>query len=495
MIAPTDPDRRLLLPGALMATPVILVTALFTGIAAPWLVLAAMAVLPLIGAAMVLRIRNEDVRAFAGYLNKLAMAPGTAIPPAPDDKECIAYDLMAAVARLDRAVTARHDQLAAQLDIHQALLEALPDPLVLVNGERRVHYANRASRNLFGEQMAGSDIALSCRHPDIVAAVEAVLIGRSPSGPPVMVEFSLPGPHECIYQARIKPFRPPSHTIISQARTGEPASAAGMALLYLHDITTIKRAEQLRVDFIANASHELRTPLTTLIGFTETLLGPAKDDVAARERFLGIMHDETGRMTRLVDDLLSLSRIELDEHSPPTKLVDIVRCIRETVAAFELKASARHIRLQDHTPDTLPMVQGDADQLVQVLHNLIGNAIKYTRENTDVTITTSRNRPARTPHPQPPQTISIAVTDQGGGIDRTHLPRLTERFYRVDPARSRALGGTGLGLAIVKHILIRHNGRLTIDSEVGKGSCFTVWLPVAADQGSPRHYPALTSMA
>jgi two-component system phosphate regulon sensor histidine kinase PhoR len=264
-----------------------------------------------------------------------------------------------------------------------------------------------------------------------------------------------------------------------------------MVLLLLHDISTVKRSEQQRADFVANASHELRTPLATLTGFIETLRGPARNDPAAHERFLAIMHDQASRMGRLVDDLLSLSRIELDEHTRPTQQVDVVRCAGAAVAAFELKAAARRVRLRVIADDGLPKILGDADQLAQVMQNLISNAIKYTLEQTEITVTIALTEavPAggalvppvagrRAVRP-PPQLISIAVTDHGEGIARTHLPRLTERFYRVDPARSRALGGTGLGLAIVKHILNRHRGRLTIDSEVGRGSTFTVWLPVA----------------
>ena len=206
------------------------------------------------------------------------------------------------------------------------------------------------------------------------------------------------------------------------------------------------------------------------------------------------MHDQSSRMARLVDDLLSLSRIELDEHTQPTGSVDVLRCVGAAVAAFELKAAARRVRLRVIADDGLPMVTGDADQLAQVMQNLISNAIKYTSEQSEVTVTITRADSAgvggmvlaptmvlagrRSSRPAP-HMISIAVADLGDGIARIHLPRLTERFYRVDPARSRALGGTGLGLAIVKHILSRHRGRLTIDSDTGRGSTFTVWLPVA----------------
>jgi two-component system phosphate regulon sensor histidine kinase PhoR len=253
-------------------------------------------------------------------------------------------------------------------------------------------------------------------------------------------------------------------------------SAGTAAILTFHDMTAIKRSEQMRADFVANASHELRTPLATLLGFIETLRGPARDDPEARDRFLSIMHDQSGRMARLVNDLLSLSKIELDEHTPPTGRANPLRIARSAVAALELKAAARKIRLVLTAPDQLPAVAGDDDQLAQVLQNLIDNAIKYTRDNTEVRVTLAATGGRRSK-----PMISIAVADCGEGIARTHLPRLTERFYRVDPARSRALGGTGLGLAIVKHIVNRHRGQMTIESDVGKGSTFTVLLPVAAD--------------
>ncbi|MEI7607287.1 MAG: ATP-binding protein, partial [Rhodospirillaceae bacterium] len=381
----------------------------------------------------------------------------------------------AAIARLDRAAAARSQQLAARLKSNEALLEALPDPLILIGAERRVHHANQAARALFGERMGDADLALTLRHPEVTVAVDAVLAG----GGARSVEFALPGAVERTYQARIKPFR-------CEGANGE--GAAAQVLLSLHDITAVKRSEQQRADFVANASHELRTPLATLIGFIETLRGPARDDREATDRFLGIMHEQSTRMARLIDDLLSLSRIELDEHTQPTERVDIVRCIGAAVAAFELKAAARRVRLRVIADEALPPVFGDADQLAQVLQNLISNAIKYTREQTEVTVTirlADAPAPAALPGPagRRPRSlqhmISVAIADQGEGIARTHLPRLTERFYRVDPARSRALGGTGLGLAIVKHILNRHRGRLTIDSDSGKGSTFTVWLPVA----------------
>ena len=265
-----------------------------------------------------------------------------------------------------------------------------------------------------------------------------------------------------------------------------------MVILTLNDITALRRSEQMRADFIANASHELRTPLSSLMGFIETLRGPARDDQEAQERFLSIMHDQASRMTRLVNDLLSLSRIELDEHMPPSDRVDVLNSLRNVIASLELKAASRRIRLTLEAPSgPTPAVIGDEDQLTQVFQNLVSNAIKYTREDTEVTVSVTLADGAAVGAPgiarlpgrkdDSRSVVAVAVRDRGDGIARTHLPRLTERFYRVDAARSRAMGGTGLGLAIVKHIVNRHRGRLSIESEVGAGSTFTVYLPVAEE--------------
>ncbi len=489
MTTPAIPPERMLLPGLMMLAPLLaaVLSQQIFGTIEPWLIVA-LALLPPAGAWWVVAIYRREIRTVSAYLQRLTLAPGTAadLGAAPgangsaDEGEGVAHELTAAIARLDRAATARGNQLAARLKSIEALLETLPDPLILVGAERRVRLANRAARSLLGERMGDADLALSLRHPEVTAAVDAVLAG----GDSRSVEFSLSGPVECCYQARIKPFRREA------AETGE---GTPMAMLALHDNTMVKRSEQQRADLVANASHELRTPLATLIGFIETLRGPARDDREASERFLGIMHDQSTRMSRLIDDLLSLSRIELDEHTQPTERVDIVRCVGAAVAAFELKAAARRVRLRVIAEEALPPVVGDPDQLAQVLQNLISNAIKYTREQTEVSLTIRLSDAAEPGVPAlgalaappgrrsrlAPQVISVAIADQGEGIARTHLPRLTERFYRVDPARSRALGGTGLGLAIVKHLLNRHRGRLTIDSDVGTGSTFTVWLPVA----------------
>ncbi|HYG84652.1 MAG TPA: ATP-binding protein [Azospirillum sp.] len=464
---------RTLAAAALTVAPVVVwfaAKALF-GVAVPALgVLALLAATT--GVALLVRRHRQDLAVIADSVQRLTHA-------ADEDEDAqeaaspAARDLAAAITRLRRTLRDDAEQAMAQLEADEAILEALHDPLVLVDAERQVERANAAARGLFGDKVAGRDLAASLRNPTVLEAVDAVLGGAASR----IVEFSLPVPVERMFEVRVKPF---------QRRA---PGTARMAILTLHDITTMRRSEQMRADFIANASHELRTPLSSLLGFIETLRGPARDDLEAHERFLGIMHDQASRMTRLVNDLLSLSRIELDEHMPPDGRVEVLDCVQRVIDSLELKAAARRIRLRLEAPDGLPAAVGDEDQLTQVFQNLISNAIKYAREQTEVTVTVTLSDGAavgvgaallahgrRAP---PGQTLSVAVQDRGDGIARTHLPRLTERFYRVDAARSRAMGGTGLGLAIVKHIVNRHRGRLTIDSEVGVGSTFTVYLPVA----------------
>ncbi|HYC05348.1 MAG TPA: phosphate regulon sensor histidine kinase PhoR [Azospirillaceae bacterium] len=410
---------------------------------------------------LVLRLILSDARQMARHLEKLADVEHPMPPPsvATDTAEA----LLSGANRLHAAWTERLAAARGRLAMGDAMLEALPNPLLLIDSRRSVDLANAAARSLFGEAVVGRDLALALRAPAVLGAVEEVLAG----GDARTVELTLPVPVERVLEARVKPFRRTARTAAGQDVTEL------VAILALHDITAIKRSEQMRADFVANASHELRTPLSTLVGFIETLRGPARDDPAAHDRFLSIMQEQAGRMARLVADLLSLSRIELDEHSPPQGEVDLARLVRSVAAMLELRAAARRIAIAIDGPESLP-VTGDEDQLTQVVQNLVDNAVKYTRDGTEVTVRLERRAPGM---------AAVAVTDRGEGIARQHLPRLTERFYRVDPARSRQLGGTGLGLAIVKHIVNRHRGRLSIESEVGRGSTFTVTLPMGAASG------------
>ena len=254
-----------------------------------------------------------------------------------------------------------------------------------------------------------------------------------------------------------------------------PVALAGQYAIFitLHDLTSVRRVEEMRADFVANASHELRTPLAALTGFIETMQGPARDDAAARDRFLGIMREQAWRMARLIDDLLSLSRIELRAHMRPDTPVDLVPIVRQVVDGLQTLAQDRAVAIQvDNAAGPLPVL-GDRDELLRLFENLIENGLKYGASGKRVTISL-----AQFDAPDGKREAGVSVRDYGPGIAAEHLPRLTERFYRVDVGESRAQGGTGLGLALVKHILNRHRGRLAIESQVGKGATFTVRLPI-----------------
>ncbi len=247
------------------------------------------------------------------------------------------------------------------------------------------------------------------------------------------------------------------------------------AIVSLEDISHIREAEQMRIDFVANVSHELRSPLTSLSGFIETLQGPAKNDPVARERFLDLMLNDAQRMSRLIGDLLSLSKLQASERVAPQDTVDVESILRRVVASLEPISNSEETKVTLSVPKKLPMVIGDADELTQVFQNLIENGIKYSTRETEVEVIAEVD-------PSHDNQLRISIRDHGEGIDPQHIPRLTERFYRIDKGRSRDMGGTGLGLAIVKHILIRHRAYLHIDSKVGSGSIFSVFLPIAKSE-------------
>ncbi|MBM3573707.1 MAG: hypothetical protein FJX52_15310 [Alphaproteobacteria bacterium] len=311
------------------------------------------------------------------------------------------------------------------------------------------------------------------RSPQALDAVRAVLDGGAARG----VEMHLTAGVERSFLARIEPV----------SMTAPPGTTA---LLILMELTGLRRAERMRSDFIANVSHELRTPLASIVGFVETLRGPARDDAEARFRFLDIMDQQAQRMSRLVADLLSLSKIEQTEHIAPTGRIDLSVVLAAAKAMLDIAAKQKGMGLELRLPISLPNILGETDELVQVFQNLIDNAIKYGRAGTTVTIEAARAENLPASFPLPPnqeagvraQAAAVAVTNHGDGIAPEHLPRLTERFYRVDVARSRHVGGTGLGLAIVKHIVSRHRGTLAIDSAVGVGTTFTVFLPLAPSE-------------
>jgi two-component system, OmpR family, phosphate regulon sensor histidine kinase PhoR len=370
----------------------------------------------------------------------------------------IVTELWIAVLRLTRTWRHRLVEREAELAATLAVLAALPDPVLLLDQRRRIVRANAAAADMFGSNLVDRDLAAVLRNPAILGAADAVLRGEGER----LVELTMNLPVERQFSARLAPF-------------AANVAGGGALILTLHDLTAAKRSEQMRADFVANASHELRTPLATLLGFIETLRGPAREDRDAEDRFLAIMHEQASRMARLIEDLLSLSRIEMNEHVTPTGRANLRHVIGSVTATLEFRAKARGMRIVLELPPDLPDAQGDPDELAQVFQNLLENAIKYGREGTVIEV--ASRLPPRRDAAAP--LIAIAVRDRGEGIPREHLPRLTERFYRVDTARSRAMGGTGLGLAIVKHIINRHRGRLEIASELGEGSVFTVSLRAA----------------
>jgi len=330
-----------------------------------------------------------------------------------------------------------------------ATLSALDIPILLLNAEALVLWENRAAEKALGLLPIGSHLSARLRSPGILDMVNETIA----TGEPNQIEYSERLPSERVYLLRVARIEPVD------------VATEDLFLLSFKDISELRRLDRMRSDFVANASHELRTPLASLRGFIETMQGPARSDTVAQERFLGIMLDQATRMSRLVDDLLSLSRLELKSHIAPDQSVDLRPVIGHVRDALLPLAEELGIEIRLHLPDEKVEVLGDRDELVEVVENLIENACKYGQEGKFVDVFL-RNEPS--------QPVEVSVVDRGPGIPAEHVPRLTERFYRVSVADSRSKKGTGLGLAIVKHILTRHRARLIVKSELGKGSEFTV---------------------
>ena len=336
----------------------------------------------------------------------------------------------------------------------RTMIEALGAPVVLLDEQGIAQALSPSMRALVPGLEIGKFLALVLRDPDLNDAIEQV----AHEGGRNTVELVERVPFERAFRIHI-------------AALGSGRRRA--TLLTFQDLSEQRVIERMRVDFVANASHELRTPLASLLGFVETLQGPARNDERARERFLGIMREQGLRMARLVDDLLSLSRIEQRAHVAPDTPVDLAGIAREIVDSLALMAREREVTLTLNTPREALLVPGDRDELLRLMENLVENAIKYGKQGGEVRINVEAGV----------DEASFSVRDDGPGIAPEHLPRLTERFYRVDTAASREAGGTGLGLAIVKHIVLRHRGRLTIESKAGEGATFKANLPRFEAQG------------
>jgi two-component system phosphate regulon sensor histidine kinase PhoR len=354
------------------------------------------------------------------------------------------------------SVTDHQDRLQPAERLIETVLSGVPDAVIALDRDGRVVAWNRAAQKFAPALAHEIPLSLALRSPDIIEAVRRVANG----GDAEHVEVYERVPIDHWTQAHVVPI----------VLTDGVGASHGLIMLTLHDVTSTRRVEEMRADFVANVSHELRTPLASLSGFIETLQGPARDDSEAQQRFLAIMKEQATRMARLIDDLLSLSSIELKESIPPEQDVDLVAIVRQVVDSLHPLARERGVKVSVGLPPEPHIVRGDRDELIRVFENLVENALKYgaSGKRVDVTFAVDAKR-----------NLSVCVRDYGPGIDPLHLPRLTERFYRVDIAESRAQGGTGLGLALVKHILNRHQGRLAIDSKLGEGATFTVVLPLA----------------
>jgi two-component system phosphate regulon sensor histidine kinase PhoR len=354
-----------------------------------------------------------------------------------------------------------------QAQLIEQIIGGLPSAAIVLDREGRVVAFNEAATGIAPALSRGELALIGLRMPELVDAVRRAARRREPQ----RVEFFERVPLDRWMEAFVTPVR--------IGAGGEPN--VDLLLMTFNDLTPLRRVEEMRADFIANASHELRTPLAALLGFIETLQGTAKDDSVARGKFLDIMQGQATRMARLIDDLLSLSRIELNAHLQPNTPVDLPPIVRQVVDGLQTLARDRGVDIKVTIPSDPLLVLGDRDELIRALENLVENALKYgaVGKRVDITVARGQTRAGAAE-------ARVAVRDYGPGIPPEHLPRLTERFYRVDVTDSRAQGGTGLGLALVKHVLNRHGGRLTIESTLGAGATFTIHLPLHTEDSGPR---------
>jgi len=365
--------------------------------------------------------------------------------------------LVAAFAPREMSDWRRNDLSRAGLQVWpdtamKVTVEAMPKAAFVLDVGGAVRYANDNATRLFPATRPGDAFTLTFRRPEFAEALELAGAGEATS-----VEFRELAEAANTYLVTLSPIR-------------SPGGAVGFILATFDDVSDRLAVARMRADFVANASHELRTPLASLTGFIETLLGPARNDPATSERFLNVMLEQAKRMRRLIDDLLTLSRAEMRVYSRPTGTIDLVAVVRHVGDAMQPLAAEHSVELQLDTPAEPVTVIGDRDELIQLVQNLVENAVRYGASGQRVDIRLKPRAGSR-------GATLIEVQDYGPGIAPEHVPRLTERFYRVDVGASRQMKGTGLGLAIVKHILQRHSGQLKVTSELGRGALFAVEIP------------------
>lgn len=455
-----DPPRA---PAWMRATLVVaaapvtsLLLLMLTGTLAPAPGAAAVAA-SLFGSALVARIWLGSLVRLARQIQ--AAASGGGVPDLAGHSLLPSVQEVAdGVQRLARSLADRGALVDRMRRADAAIIEALPDPLLVLSDRQVPLRANRAAREMLGGQAEGNappaDAAALLRHPALAEALDRAMATAAPA----TADLVLPVPVAREVAAQVIPLDP-------------PLADGGQVLVLLSDRTRDRAVERMRADFVANASHELRTPLASLIGFIETLRGPAADDPEAQQRFLAIMAEQSERMRRLIDDLLGLSRIEVTEHQAPSGRVQVALVAAAEAEALTPLLAARKVRLERSLDDAVA-APADAEQVAQVIRNLLDNAIRHGPQGGVIRLAVA---PGTAPDGR--RGVALSVADDGPGIPREHIPRLTERFYRVDKGRSRHAGGTGLGLAIVKHIVNRHRGTLAIESEEGVGTTFRVWLP------------------
>jgi len=368
-------------------------------------------------------------------------------------------ELSGAVAQLNKSWENRKNQLEAAVTENKIVIEVLPDALFILDKDQRIIRTNGMARHIFGHRITHQRIEEVLPIPELLNAIQNVKQVRE-------VEFH-------ITEREIKR---DYYAKVTKFPANSPSSTD--MIVTLHDLTELKQIRKMRADFVANASHEMKTPLASIIGLVETMQTSAKNDIEAQAEFLQIMSEQAARMKTLIEDLLSLSKIEADT-SPPDKDADIAKIINDAKKHLEWAAKQKNVEIVINYKDEIPKMLGDENQLSQVLINLIGNSIKYGNADSDVVVEAkiTRKLPLEISEKYD-KAIQIDIIDKSDGIAEEHIPRLTERFYRVDTARTRKLGGTGLGLAIVKHTLNRHGGLIRITSKKGVGSTFSVFLPI-----------------
>ncbi|MCC9621255.1 two-component sensor histidine kinase [Thalassospira sp. MA62] len=454
--------RQLLVTAFALASPVAIVFVVLAAMGTlGWLTAIFAALLSWAGISLVLRVYFADLRRVARYATDLRDR-FRATPPQHISFGA-ASELSSLYTQIASAFRERITDLETQTSTDAEILDHLPNPVVMVNRHRVVTGFNQAAKGLFHTLEVDRDLTRFIRDPILLDAFNDVAGERETMKHAEFVLSSDAHRHFDVLIAHLP------------AATGDRNF-----VLTFSDLTELRKLEQMRADFATDAGHELRTPLSVLLGFIETLEGPAKDDPNALAQFLPVMRDQGQRMQHLIEDLLSLARIELNEHTPPSEDCDVGKIVNKVAESLAMKADAKGMTIRVTTAlDNTEMV-GEEKELEQVFVNLVENAIKYGHADTDVevSITLAHNPPGALARFRHDRIMAVAIRDHSDGIAREHLPRLTERFYRVDTARSRAVGGTGLGLAIVKHLVQRHRGTMQIESEQGVGSVFTVYLPV-----------------